>query len=114
MKIYYLEIVANDVDAVCELYSQTHNVTFGEGDANLGGARTAKLEGGELLGVRAPMSETEEPIVRPYALVPDIQAAVETAAAAGAEIALPPMEIKTHGTCAIVIQGGSQVCFWQV
>ena len=114
MQIYYLEIVTNDVSAICELYSQTHGVTFGEGDPNLGGARTAKLESGELLGGRAPMRETEQPVVRPYALVPDIQSAVETAAAAGAEVALPPMEIKTHGTCAIVIHGGNQIGFWQV
>ena len=114
MQLYYLEIVTNDVAAICELYSQTHGATFGEGDPNLGGARTAKLKSGELLGVRAPMHETEEPVVRPYALVPDIQSAVESAAAAGAEVALPPMEIKTHGTCAIVIQGGNQIGLWQV
>lgn len=114
MKIHYLEIVTNDISAVCELYSQTHGVKFNESDPNLGSARTAKLESGELLGVRAPMRETEQPTVRPYALVPDIQSAVDSAVAAGAEIALPPTEIKTHGTCAIVIQGGSEIGLWQV
>ena len=43
MQIQYLEIVTPDVDAIRTTYSQIHGVTFGEGDPNLGGARTAKL-----------------------------------------------------------------------
>ncbi len=114
MQVQYLEIVTSEVDAVCQTYSQLHDVSFGEPDQNLGGARTAKLEGGGFLGVRGPLRETETPVVRPYVLVADIKAAVDAAAEAGAEIALPPMEIPGHGTCAIVIQGGIESGLWQL
>lgn len=114
MQVQYLEIVTNEVDAVCATYEQLHGVTFGAGDDGLGGARTASLPDGGLLGVRAPMHETEEPVVRPYLLVDDIEAAASAAVEAGAEIAHPPMAIPGHGTFAIFIQGGIHHGLWQV
>lgn len=44
----------------------------------------------------------------------DIQASVEAAARAGAQVALPPTRIGDHGQCAIVIQGGIESGVWQV
>ncbi len=114
MQIQYLEIVTTDVESVCATYSQVLGVTFGDSDQNLGGARTAKLTNGGMLGVRAPMHDIEKPVVRPYLLVQDIQAAVSAAADSGADVALPPMKIAGHGTCAIVIQGGIECGFWQL
>ena len=114
MKIHYLEIVTPDVDAVCASYAQLHGVTFSDPEPGLGGARTAPLPEGGLVGVRAPMHETEEPVVRPYVLVDDVEAAAKAAVEAGAEIAHPPMEIPGHGTFAILIQGGVQHGLWQV
>lgn len=114
MQIHYLEIVTNDVDAVCATYAQVHGVTFGDGDAGLGGARTAPLPGGGLLGVRAPMHETEGPVVRPYLRVDDIEGAAAAAVEQGAEIAHPPMELPGYGTFAIFIQGGNHHGLWQV
>ena len=67
-----------------------------------------------MLGVRAPLRDTEDPIVRHYMVVEDIQATVDAAAKSGAEVALPPMELAGHGTCAIVIQGGIESGFWQL
>lgn len=113
MKIQYLEIVSPDVDAICKTYEQLHGVNFGQPDAGLGNARTARLPDGGLLGVRAPLRITEEPIVRPYFLVEDIEAVVSQAAAAGAKIALPPMDLPGHGKCAIFIQGGAEHGLWQ-
>ena len=106
MKVQYLEIVTPEVDALCGQYSTVHGITFSEPDANFGGARTAKLDGGGLIGIRGPLRDTETPVVRPYMLVDDIKAAVESAAEAGAEIAMPPMESPEHGMFAIVIHGG--------
>ena len=114
MQIQYLEIVTPDVDEICSHYSKVHGVTFSDRDPILGGARTAKLTGGGLLGVRGPLRDTETPVVRPYVLVDDIAASVAAAADAGAEIALPPMELPGHGTCAIVIQGGIECGLWQL
>lgn len=114
MKIHYLEIVTSEVDAVCAAYTEANGLTFGEPVEALGNARTAKLPGGGMVGVRAPMSETETPVVRPYLLVKDIDAAVAAAESAGAEIALPPMEIPGYGTCAIYFMGGAQHGLWQL
>lgn len=114
LDIYYIEIVTPEVDATCALYSEIYGLAFGDPDASLGGARTARLANERLLGVRAPMNETERPVTRPYLLVEDIEAAVAAAASAGAEITLPPMSIPRHGTCAIVYQGGIESGLWQV
>ena len=113
MQIYYLEIVTRDVDAVCAAYAAATGVRFGEPDARLGNARTATLLGGGLVGVRAPMHETEQPVVRPYWLVDDIEGAVAAVVRAGGEVAHPPLEIPGHGTFAIYIQGGVHHGLWQ-
>jgi uncharacterized protein len=114
MKIQYLEIVTPEVNAICETYSLLYDVKFDKNDPNLGGARTAKLASGGMLGVRAPLRDTENPVVRHYILVDDIQATVDSAAKSGAEVAVPPMELPGHGTCAIVIHGGIESGFWQL
>ncbi len=114
MKIQYLEIVTPDVDSVCAAHEKLHGVSFSEPVAALGNARTAPLPGGGLVGVRAPMHETEEPVVRPYLLVDDVDAAAQAAEAAGGEIAHPPMELPGHGKFAIYIQGGVHHGLWQV
>ncbi|MDX1500193.1 MAG: hypothetical protein R3176_09865 [Woeseiaceae bacterium] len=114
MQIQYLEIVTPDVDAVCAAYGKAHGITFGEPDASLGNARTAETAGGGKIGVRAPMHEDEEPVVRPYWLTDDIEAAVSAATDAGGVIAHPPMEIPGHGTFAIYILGGVHHGLWQL
>jgi predicted enzyme related to lactoylglutathione lyase len=113
MQVHYLEIVTPEVDATCATYSQLYGVKFSEGDPGLGNARTAVLSNGGRIGVRSPMRESEEPVVRPYLLVEDIDVAAETAANAGGEIAHPPMEIPGHGKFAIYIQGGNHHGLWQ-
>lgn len=107
MQIQYLEIVTPEVDATCAAFGQLHGVTFGKGDPGLGHARTAALANGGMIGVRAPMHESEEPVVRPYLLVEDIEAAVAAAVKAGGEIAHPPLEIPGHGKFAIYIRAAS-------
>jgi predicted enzyme related to lactoylglutathione lyase len=114
MQIHYLEIVTPDVEAVCAAYGAANGVRFGDPDPRLGHARTAPLSGGGLVGVRAPMHEMEHPVVRPYRLVDDIEAAVAAAVEAGAEIAHPPLEIPGHGTFAIYFHGGVQHGLWQM
>lgn len=113
MQVHYLEIVTKDIDAVCAAYGAAHGARFSEPIAALGGARTATLPGGSLLGVRGPLRDTEAPVVRPYWLVDDIAAAVAAVAAAGGYIALPPMPIPGYGTCAIYFQGGNEHGLWQ-
>ena len=114
MKVQYLEIVTPDVEATCALYATMHGVSFGEPVEGLGGARTANLAGGGTLGVRAPMHDAEKAVVRPYVLVDDVEATVTAAEAAGAVVAVPPMEIPGRGWCAIVIQHGIESGLWQV
>ncbi len=114
LKAHYLEIVTPLVNETCEALAEAHGVVFGEPVAEFGNARTADLEGGGRIGVRAPMGETEKPIVRPYILVDDIEAAVKAAEKAGAKVALPPMEIPGQGTISIYILGGIEHGLWQL
>jgi predicted enzyme related to lactoylglutathione lyase len=105
--------VTPDVASVCAIYGQLYGVTFSEPVAELGNARTADLPNGGRLGVRAPLRKTEQPVVRPYLLVDDVAAAVKKAEAAGATIAVPPMELAGQGTFAIYVQGGIEHGLWQ-
>ena len=114
MRIHYLEIVATQVDPVCASYAAALDVQFGEPDASLGHARTAELPGKGLVGVRAPMHEAEEPVIRPYWLVENIEAAVAAAVEAGGQVLHPPLEIPGHGTFAIYMLGGVHHGLWQL
>jgi predicted enzyme related to lactoylglutathione lyase len=114
MQLHYLEIVTPEVDVTCATYAKLHGVKFTAPQPGLGNARTAALANGGMIGVRAPMHETEAPVVRPYMLVADIEAAAKAAAKAGGEIAHPPMEIPGYGKFAIFIQGGIHHALWQI
>ena len=114
MKVHYLEIVTSDVDAVCAAYEAAHGIKFGSADLLLGGARTAPLPDGGSIGVRAPLRDTEKPVVRPYWLVDDIQAALDAATKQGALVAHPPLEIPGKGRFAMYIQGDVNHGLWQL
>lgn len=114
VRVHYLEIVTPSVNETCEALARAHGVTFSEPVAELGNARTAELRGGGRIGVRAPMRATERPVVRPYVLVDDIDAAVKAAEAAGAQFAMRPTEIPGQGTFAIYVLGGIDHGLWQV
>lgn len=113
MQTQYLEIVTKDVEAVCAAYAAALGITFSAPVAGLGQARTAPLSGGALLGVRTPLHETEEPLVRPYWLVDNIEVALAAAVKAGSVVAHPPLEIPGYGIFAITIQGGLHHGLWQ-
>ena len=119
MQLHYLEIVTNEVNAVCDAYSRIHGVVFGEPDPNLGNSRTATMELGNAassgVGIRPPMHAQERPVVRPYTLTSDIMEAVKAAVDAGATVAVPPMQLGGDlGTCAIVMFGNIESGFWQL
>ena len=114
MRIHYLEIVTQDVDAVCAVYAAANGLRFGQPDGRLGNARTATLPDGSMVGVRAPMHDQETPVVRPYWLVEDIESAVQGAVAAGGELAMPPTKITGLGSFAIYFEGGTQHGLWQL
>ncbi|MBO6793811.1 MAG: hypothetical protein JJ895_07870 [Balneolaceae bacterium] len=113
MKIQYLEIVSNDVQAVCDTYSTIHSVTFSEPVEGLGNALTTTLSDGSMIGVRKPMHETEVPTIRPYWLVKDVQKAYDLALNSGATEAHPPLEIPGIGKFAIYINGDIMQGLWQ-
>lgn len=114
MQIHYLEIVTEEVDAVCAAYAAADGVQFRQPDPGLGNARTAELPQGGVMGVRAPLHETEEPVVRPYWLVDDIAKSLAAVVEKGGEVAHPPLEIPGHGTFAIYFQGGVHHGLWQL
>lgn len=113
MAVQYLEIVSNDVDTLVALYQRMHGLSFGPPDADLGQARVASRADGTLVGIRKPLAAHEQPIVRTYLAVEDIQQAVEKAEEHGATIAYPPTPQGQRGTFAIVIQGDVQHGLWQ-
>jgi len=113
MQLHYLEIVTPEVDATCATYSELHGVAFSDPEPELGNSRTASLEGGGMIGVRAPMHEAEEPTIRPYILVDDIETAARAVTETGGELMVPPMEIPGRGRIAIYSQGGVQHAFWE-
>jgi len=113
MHVQYLEIVCRDVSAQCAVLGRVHGLSFGPAVADLGQARVAKAQDGTRIGVRAPLAEHEQPIVRAYLAVDDIARAVKEAEAAGAVIAYPPTQQGDTGTWAIYILGDVQVGLWQ-
>ncbi|USD23280.1 hypothetical protein MJO52_09115 [Microbulbifer variabilis] len=114
MKIHHLEIVTLNVDKVCAAYEAAHNVRFDDADELLGGARICSLKDGSIVGLRRPLRESEELVVRPYWLVEDIEKAISFIKAQGAKIAVPPLEIPGKGIFSIYINGAVDHGFWQV
>lgn len=113
MAMHYIEIVSSDAESLVSLHAQMHGVAFGAPDADLGQARVATLPDGTLIGIRKPLAAHEQPIVRTYVGVADIQQAAKAAAAAGATVAYGPTQQGQRGTFAIVIHGGVQLGLWQ-
>lgn len=113
MIMHYLEFVTPDVDGVCTSLSTAVVGTFSAPEPLLGQARIAHRADGSMVGVRAPMHETETPIVRPYWLVDDIEQAFKNVLKAGATELHPPMAIPGFGRFAIFSQGGIQQGLWQ-
>jgi predicted enzyme related to lactoylglutathione lyase len=66
-----------------------------------------------MVGIRKPLAAHEQPIMRTYLAVDDIQQAVGKAENSGAVIAYPPTQQGRRGTFAIVIQGEVQHGLWQ-
>jgi predicted enzyme related to lactoylglutathione lyase len=113
MAVHYLEIVSNDIDTLTALYQRMHGLSFGPPDPDLGQARVATRADGTLVGIRKPLAAHEQPIIRTYLAVDDIQQAVKKAEDSGAMIAYPPTRQGQRGTFAIVIQGDVQHGLWQ-
>ena len=113
MRVHYLEIVCDDVAEQCAAMEKVHGLSFGPAVAELGQARVAEAADGSLVGVRAPLAEHEQPIIRTYFEVEDIASVVEQAEAAGAMLAYPPTQQGDTGTWAIYILGGVQFGLWQ-
>lgn len=113
MAVHYLEIVSNEVDTLTGLYQRLHGLSFGPPDRDLGQARVATYADGALVGIRKPLAAHEQPIMRTYLAVKDIQQAVKKAEESGATIAYPPTRQGNQGTFAIVIQGGVEHGLWQ-
>jgi len=113
MAVHYLEIVSSDVDSQIALYERVHGLSFGPPQPDLGQARVATGGDGTLVGIRRPLAAHEQPIMRTYLEVEDIQQAVKTAEGAGAMIAYPPTRQGSWGTFAILFQGEVQHGLWQ-
>jgi predicted enzyme related to lactoylglutathione lyase len=65
------------------------------------------------VGIRKSLAAHEQPIIRTYLTVEDIQQAVNKAEDSGATIAYPPTRQGTRGTFAIAIHGDVEHGLWQ-
>jgi predicted enzyme related to lactoylglutathione lyase len=113
MSVHYLEIVSSDVDAAAKLYERMHGLSFGPPDPDLGQARVATRADGTLIGIRAPLAAHEQPLIRAYVEVEDIEAAAKNAESAGGLVVYPPTRQGQRGTFAIVMHAGLQHGLWQ-
>jgi uncharacterized protein len=113
MSVHYLEIVSNDVDTLAGLYERMHGLSFGSPDPDLGQARVATRSDGSLIGIRKPLAAHEQPIMRIYVAVENIEEAAKKAADHGAMVAYGPTKQGARGTFAILIQGDVQHGLWQ-
>jgi predicted enzyme related to lactoylglutathione lyase len=68
---------------------------------------------GSLVGIRKPLAEHEQPLLRAYIAVEDIEQAIREAEEGGATIAYPPTRQGDQGTFAIVIKGDVEHGLWQ-
>lgn len=113
-EIYYLEIVTPDAESARDLYGQTYGWKFQDAAPELGNAFVATLPNGSLCAIRAPMHAQEQPIVRTYIRVANVQDSLDKAVKLGAVTALGPTEISGRGTIAIYFFGGIQQGIWQL
>ena len=113
MQAHYVEIVSNNVEQQCNALEQVHGLSFGPMVQDLGQGKVAKTANGTMIGVRTPMAEHEQPIIRVYFAVDDITKAVKAAETAGAVVAYPPTKEGKTGTWAIYILEGIQYGLWQ-
>ena len=113
MALHYLEIVSCDVDALIKLYQRVYGLSFGPPDRDLGQARVATQADGALVGIRKPLAAHEQPIMRTYLAVEDIQQAMKSAEESGATIAYPPTQQGSQGSFAIVVLGDVEHGLWQ-
>ncbi|HEY5925563.1 MAG TPA: hypothetical protein VIV11_27950 [Kofleriaceae bacterium] len=112
--VHYLEIVTPDVDAIRRLYEHVHGWHFQSPVPELGNAIVAELPDGSRCGIRAPLRDTETPIMRTYLRVTDLDRAVKRAQELGATIAIDRMELGSYGTIALYIMGGIEQGLWQL
>jgi predicted enzyme related to lactoylglutathione lyase len=113
MQVHYLEFVCADVVAQCAALEAAQGLSFGPPNPDLGHARVAVGEGGTRVGVRAPLADHEQPVIRPYFAVDDIVQAVAKVEAEGATVAYPPTRQGDTGTWAIYLVGDLQIGLWQ-
>jgi predicted enzyme related to lactoylglutathione lyase len=112
--IHYLEIVTPDVEVARHLYSTAFGWRFEPAVPELGNAVVATLPGGSLCGIRAPLHVEEEPVVRTYIRVANLEHATREVERLGARILLESMDLAGWGKISIVECGGVQQGLWQV
>lgn len=111
--LHYIELVTPDPEAARDVYAASQGWTFTGPTPELGGAYVTTLDDGTIWAIRAPMNSGEQPVVRPYLRVGDVEAAASQAESCGGTVALPPTEIAGRGRIAIVFVGSVQQGFWE-
>jgi predicted enzyme related to lactoylglutathione lyase len=111
--VCYQEIVTPNALQLRKLFEHSFNWTFTTVDA-LGNAHVADLPEGGRIGIRQPMSDTEQAITRLYVLVDNLAESIKDVRDLGGVILLEKMELAGQGTIAIYEAGGIEHGLWQL
>jgi predicted enzyme related to lactoylglutathione lyase len=111
----WMDLGTRNMDASKRFYSELFGwTTFEEPDPDLGGYTVYQLDGKAVGGV---MNLGDNPAPNswlPYIGVSDVRATVEAIKSAGGEVLVEPMDVKTHGSMAVVKDtAGAATGLWQ-
>ena len=112
--MWYIEHVTPDVAGLRAVAEASLGASFSEPVPELGGAVSATLANGATWSIRAPMMPDVATATRCYLRVQDVDAAVEAAVAAGAQLMLEATTMPGDlGRIAIWSAGGLKHGVWQ-
>lgn len=111
----WMDLGTRDMEASKRFYSELFGwTTFQEPDPDLGGYTVYQLDGKAVGGVMDLGDNPAPNSWLPYIGVSDVRATVEAVKAAGGEVLVEPMDVKTAGSMAVVKDTvGAPIGLWQ-
>jgi predicted enzyme related to lactoylglutathione lyase len=110
----WVDLMTTDVDRSRDFYGQLFGWEAEEPNAEFGGYFTFTLNGTPVAGCMASQPEMGMPVWSVYLTSKDTAKTVEAAAAHGAQIVAPAMQVGDLGTMAVLADpGGASIGVWQ-
>jgi uncharacterized protein len=111
----WMDLGTRNVEASKRFYSELFGWTTSESpDPDLGGYTVYQLDGKAVGGVMDLGDNPAPNSWLPYIGVSDVRATVDAVKAAGGEVLVEPMDVKTHGSMAVIRDAaGAAIGLWQ-